>query len=229
MPGMWPYMLSLVHTEAVPLEICGPNVPQDGQDTLEEAARTPGDRPRDKPWFFLVAAEPRFLPWFLLGGKKTTAVLCFSVSHSTRHLSFFQPPAPMAQAGPGAHKQTARCAGHQASAAYSGTAFRMQASPDEKIKKGGGGAGQALASAARRDCLQWLLRTAVGIDQGAAILQSKPSTSRQKRDLAMPRVKFVFIHPLLCPHRCMHACMPMHRHSPLPTISLACGHSPEFF
>ena len=70
------------------------------------------------------------------------------------------------------------------------------------------GAGQALASAACRDCLQWLLRTAVGIDHRAAVFQSKPSTSRQKRDATMPWVKLVFIHRLLCPHRCMHACMP---------------------
>ena len=42
---MRPYMLSLVHTEAVPLEIRGPIVPQDGQDTLEEAARRGGRSP----------------------------------------------------------------------------------------------------------------------------------------------------------------------------------------
>ena len=69
----------------------------------------PGDRPREKPWFFLVSEVPRFLPWFLLGGKKTTAVLCFSVSYSTLHLSFFQHTA-----GPAMHKQTAQCIRNQA-------------------------------------------------------------------------------------------------------------------
>ena len=79
-------------------------------------------------------------------------------------------------------------------------------------------AGRALTSAARWDSLQLLLRAAVGIDHRTTVLQSKPSTSRQKRDLAMPWVKFVFIDALIA--ACMHACMPIDtrhcRRSPSP-------------
>ena len=42
---MRPYLPSLVHTEAVPLEIRGLNVPQDGQDAAEGAARRRGRSP----------------------------------------------------------------------------------------------------------------------------------------------------------------------------------------
>ena len=59
---------------------------------------------------------------------------------------------------------------------HAGTASRMRTSGvvwrGEMKKKGD--AGRALASAARRDSLQRLLRAAVGIDHRAAVLQSEP-------------------------------------------------------
>ena len=67
LPGMRPYVLSLVHTEAVPLEIRGPNVPQHGQDAAKGAAHRRGRSPVLHPRRILDAQPSTFWHWTRLG------------------------------------------------------------------------------------------------------------------------------------------------------------------
>ena len=60
-------MLSLVHTKAVPLEIRGPNAPQDGQDAAGAAARRRGRSPLLHPRCIFDAQPSTFWHWTHLG------------------------------------------------------------------------------------------------------------------------------------------------------------------